>query len=104
MTTSKTTDGNFTNFDRLVQAQQARFTGGLSPASLLLAYFDWLVHFSNTPGNQARLVEQAWQDTLKFVEYTIHSVDPNASPHTEPQPLDQRFASEGWQRWPFNLI
>src|SRR5574337_1285628 len=101
MTTSTTTD---TNFDRLVQAWQARFTGGLSPASLLLAYYDWLLHFSNTPGNQARLFEQAWQDALRFVEYTMHSADPNSSHHTEPRPQDQRFASEDWKSWPFNLI
>ena len=104
MTTSTTTDTSSTSFDRLVQAWQARFTGGLSPTSLLLAYYDWLVHFSNTPGNQARLVEQAWQDALRFVEYTMYSADLNSSHHTEPQPQDQRFASADWQRWPFNLI
>ncbi len=47
------------SLDRLVQAWQARFTGGLSPAALWLAYFDWLLHLSNSPGSQARLIEQA---------------------------------------------
>lgn len=47
MTSSADTSVKVSPFDRLVQAWQARFTGGLSPASLELAYFDWLLHLGN---------------------------------------------------------
>jgi poly(3-hydroxyalkanoate) synthetase len=33
------------SLDRLSHALQARFTMGISPASLMLAYLDWLVHY-----------------------------------------------------------
>ena len=62
-----TTDGT-SSFDQLVQAWQAQLTGGLSPASLLLAYLDWLLHLSSSPGNQTRLIEQAWRNTLQFTK------------------------------------
>jgi polyhydroxyalkanoate synthase len=39
------------SLDRMVQAWQARFTGGLSPAAPWLSYFDWLLHLSNSPGS-----------------------------------------------------
>jgi polyhydroxyalkanoate synthase subunit PhaC len=64
MTSSTTPSGGANSLDRLVQAWQARFTGGLSPASLGLSYFDWLDHLGNTPGNQTRLGEDAWQTWL----------------------------------------
>lgn len=32
------------NFDRELHAAEALFTGGLSPASLVGAYMDWLSH------------------------------------------------------------
>jgi len=41
--------------DRLLQAWQARLTGGLSPVALSLAWFDWLAHLSQLPGRQAEL-------------------------------------------------
>lgn len=38
MTSSSSQYASISGFDRSLQAQQARFTGGLSPASLMLAY------------------------------------------------------------------
>jgi polyhydroxyalkanoate synthase len=95
---------NVSNIDRLMQAWQARFTGGLSPASLLLAYFDWLLHLSNSPGNQARLIEQAWRNSMQLATYALHSADPHTPRCIEPRPQDHRFTSEDWQHWPFNVI
>ncbi len=102
--TVSTTPNGASSFDRLFQAWQARFSGGISPASLLLAYLDWLVHLSNTPGNQARLIEQAWRDALRLAVYAARSTDPHAPACAEPRPQDRRFVGPEWQRWPFNLI
>jgi len=104
MTSSADTSEKASPFDRLVQAWQARFTGGLSPASLELAYFDWLLHLGNTPGKQAHLAEQAWHDALRFATYLAHSADSQTVPCLEPQPMDQRFANADWQHWPFNFL
>ncbi len=92
------------SLDRLVQAWQARFTGGLSPAALWLAYFDWLLHLSNSPGSQARLIEQAWRDAMVLTAYTAKSVDPQTPPCAQPRPQDRRFSSADWHSFPFNLF
>ncbi len=76
MVSSSTTPESTSSLDRLVQAWQARFTGGLSPAALWLSYFDWLLHLSNSPGSQARLIEQAWRDAMLLTTYAAHCVDP----------------------------
>ena len=39
-----------TNIDRMLHASVARFTLGLSPAALWLAYADWAIHFWASPG------------------------------------------------------
>ena len=104
MTSSTTTPNGASSFDRLVQAWQARFTAGISPASLLLAYLDGLVHLGNTPGNQARLIEQAWRDALQLASYAARCADPHTPPCVAPRPQDRRFTGAEWQRWPFNLI
>lgn len=104
MTSSTVTPMNVSGFDRLVQAEQARFTGGISPASLLLAYLDWLVHLSNTPGKQAALVEQAGQDIMHLATYAARCAYEQMPRCVEPRPQDRRFASEEWQHWPFNLL
>ena len=104
MTISAAPPEHASNLDRLHQAWQARFTGGLSPASLLLAYVDWLVHFSNSPGSQAHLIEHAWRDALQFAEYAARSADPQAPPYVEPRPQDQRFTAAAWHSFPFNLF
>src|SRR5690349_10033149 len=104
MTSSITTPNGASSFDRLFQAQEARFTGGISPVSMLLAYLDWLVHLSNTPGKQARLIEQAWRNVMQFALYAAHSTDPQAQPCVEPRPQDQRFTAAEWHSFPFNLL
>src|SRR5213080_1003842 len=104
MTSSITPSESATSLDRLIQAWQARFTGGLSPASLMLAYLDWLVHLSNTPGKQISLIEQAWRDTVRLTNYAVHCTDPQTPCCVEPRPQDKRFTAQEWQRWPFNLL
>jgi len=91
-------------FDRLTHAWQGRFTLGLSPASLMLAELDWLVHLANAPGKQAELVEKAQRKIGRFATYAVHSTDPNAPACIEPLPQDRRFTSPDWQCWPFNVI
>jgi polyhydroxyalkanoate synthase len=39
--------------DRMHKALTGQATGGISPATLALAYFDWSIHLASTPGKQA---------------------------------------------------
>jgi hypothetical protein len=43
------------NQDRMLHAAIARATYGLSPASLIAAYMDWVTHLAISPGKQQQL-------------------------------------------------
>jgi len=92
------------NLDRVVNAWLGRLTHGLSPASLLFAYLDWLMHLAFSPGKQAQLGEKAVRKALRL---SLHlrdcARDQAAAPCIEPLPQDRRFSGADWQRWPYNL-
>jgi polyhydroxyalkanoate synthase subunit PhaC len=93
------------NIDRLLHALMGRLTSSISPASLTLAYVDWLLHVSASPGKCYRLLEKAAHKQVRFLNYAaaVHAGrDPE--PCIEPLPQDHRFDDPAWHRWPFNLI
>jgi polyhydroxyalkanoate synthase len=91
--------------DRLMHAWQGRLTASLSPATLLLAYGDWLMHLMNAPGKQAMLLQKAIRKWTRLMLYAGHAaVDPGRPPCIEPLPQDHRFRGAAWQRPPYNLI
>lgn len=95
--------------DRMVRALQGRFTLGLSPASLLIAYLDWLVHFSNSLGKIGELNQNAAGKTIAFLIHQARQAGLNgqtadpSQPFISPLPQDRRFSGPEWQKWPFNL-
>jgi polyhydroxyalkanoate synthase len=91
--------------DRMVSANLARGTGGISPAVLAMAYLDWLMHLGLAPGKQALLNEKAVRKMVRMMLYAFKSSqNPNTPPCIEPLPQDHRFDGEGWRQWPYNLI
>ncbi len=91
--------------DRMVNANLARGTGGISPAVLAMAYFDWLVHLGLAPGKQALLNEKAVRKMARLTLYGLKSIQDHDTPACiEPLPQDRRFDSEAWRQWPYNLI
>jgi len=92
-------------FDRLVHAWQGRFTASVSPAALMIAYFDWGIHLANAPGKQANLVEKAmrkWVRLALYLSRVCKGVD--CPPCIEPLIQDKRFAAPEWQQFPFSAI
>jgi len=91
--------------DRSFHAASARFTGGVSPAALALAFADWRLHLLASPGKQAGLAGQAIQNALQFF-------DAMAPKHAMFQPWsairppenDRRFSSLDWELPSFNLM
>jgi polyhydroxyalkanoate synthase subunit PhaC len=79
------------DLDRVVHAQLARLTMGLSPASLSAACLDWLGHLAVSPGKQHELAMRA-----------VRGVAGDAA--TEAITQDKRFAAPEWQQWPFSQI
>ena len=91
-------------FDRAIHANMARFTLGLSPASLALAYCDWALHLSVSPGKLTRLAEKSARKWARLGNYLPSACSGTAeTPCIEPLVQDQRFRDPAWQSWPFNL-
>ena len=55
--------------DRSLHAAIARFTAGMSPASLAEAYSDWLTHLTYAPGKRAQLMDKAVRKAVRFANY-----------------------------------
>ena len=93
------------SLDRLIHAWIGRFTLGISPASLMLTYYDWMSHLIFSPGKTVELFENAFQKALRFSIYAARSLfDPSMQPCIEPLPQDHRFSSTDWKMWPFNIF
>ncbi|GBD47807.1 poly-beta-hydroxybutyrate polymerase domain-containing protein [Methylopila sp. Yamaguchi] len=90
--------------DRSLNAGLARLTGGLSPAGLAEAWFDWALHLSGSPGKQIALVDKALRKSLKLVDFMLRSAsNPDAELCIQPLPQDRRFADPAWRRLPFSF-
>ncbi len=93
----------FRSINRMREALNAKTTGGLSPAALALALFDWSIHLAAAPGKQMELIDKAARKTGRLLAYmAAASLHPGTTPCIEPLPGDYRFRAEGWQKQPFN--
>jgi polyhydroxyalkanoate synthase len=91
--------------DRLLHATLARYTAGISPAAVALAWVDWALHLAGSPGKWELLLEKTARKSLRLAQYAARAAAGAAvEPCIEPLPHDQRFRAEAWQHWPFNVI
>ncbi len=89
--------------DRAHHAAIARQTGGLSPAALAEAYFDWLLHLSVAPGKQFQLAQKAVRKGLRLQQHVIQSLAGDVEPCIEPLSQDHRFDDPDWQGPPWSF-
>lgn len=91
--------------DRLFHATMGRLTAGLSPAALWLAFADWSIHLSQSPGKCQQLVEKGFRKAVRFGNYAVRlASDPACPSCIEPLSQDERFRDPLWRETPFNLI
>jgi polyhydroxyalkanoate synthase len=92
--------------DRSIHYMMSRVTLGLSPAVLMEAYFDWLVHLSASPGKQLQLFEKAVRKWARLANYVVTCAlrTDLATRCIEPLPNDKRFRAAAWGTFPFNVI
>ena len=91
--------------DRAFHAWLAKFTGGLSPAAMALAFADWQLHLLASPGKRAALAGEALQRAIQFTEALI----PKQSAFQpwsliRPSTNDRRFTGPDWELPNFNLL
>jgi polyhydroxyalkanoate synthase len=90
--------------DRSFHATLARFTGGLSPAAVALAFADWQLHLLASPGKRAALAGGALQNAIAFAEALMpHAVFQPWS-LIKPTSTDRRFSDADWELPNFNLL
>ena len=93
------------DLDRLLHSIMARATGGISPASLTLAYVDWALHLGESPGKWNQLVQKAIRKQTRLLRYvTCTAVSAPPGQCIAPLPQDRRFTSPAWQQWPFSFL
>ena len=91
--------------DHVLHAEWARFAGSLSPIGLALAGFDWWAHLQFSPAKKHMLSHSLWDKTTRLSQYAVQAASgATIDPVVAPSPADQRFKSDGWQHWPFNLF
>jgi poly[(R)-3-hydroxyalkanoate] polymerase subunit PhaC len=91
-------------FDRMLRAELARATAGLSPWALAEAYFDWAVHLTLSPGRRLQLAGDAATGAL---DTTLDAWRCLFGGTTDPcecaLPHDERFRDPAWNVFPFNV-
>ena len=100
------TESQQQNIDKVIHASMARFTGGISPSAVMLAYTDWAQHLAISPGKQALLLEKAVRKAARLAGYVgdCSATESEPEPCIEPLPFDQRFVDPAWQKWPYNIM
>jgi polyhydroxyalkanoate synthase len=89
--------------DSSLHARIARFTAGVSPAALALAYLDWAMHLLAAPRKHAELVKKAARNAMRLFAHACRCASGNEQPPPciEPLPQDRRFTGDRWQQFPY---
>ncbi|MCA1365314.1 polyhydroxyalkanoic acid synthase [Bradyrhizobium sp. IC3069] len=90
--------------DRAFHAMLARFTGGISPVALSLAWLDWGAHLAAAPQHQMELFRNIFRDSGRFLEAAAHATSKEPWSVIRPQARDRRFKDRQWEAAPFNLL
>ncbi|MBR7776964.1 PHA/PHB synthase family protein [Undibacterium rugosum] len=88
--------------DLALQNQLAQWTGGISPASVILAWLDWGLHLSFAPGKQMEL-QRSWQQQMAEWPLFLGQALQNGVPQSETGD-DKRYTHPGWSTWPYNAF
>ena len=75
----------------------ARMAHGISPASVGMAYYDWLIHLLVSPSKQAEVAGSALQKYLMWLHCASHAWQGDSHVCIEPLPQDKRFSPPEWK-------
>ncbi|KAA0875180.1 PHA/PHB synthase family protein [Nitrincola tapanii] len=94
-----------TTVDRMIHAIEGRMTKGLSPASQILAFTDWLIHMAHSPGKISEMAENILRKNSAFLIWSMRAAwDPDLEPFIRPLKDDRRFRDPLWSQFPYNVI
>jgi polyhydroxyalkanoate synthase len=87
--------------DQYLASMIGKFSHSLSPAALLMAYSDWILHLASMPGKQLELLEQNVKSGQKVFQDLLDQLN-HQKPLNNTNP-DKRFLYEGWNHFPFSF-
>ncbi|HZP93393.1 MAG TPA: alpha/beta fold hydrolase [Burkholderiales bacterium] len=90
--------------DAAISTALARITQGISPASLIAAYMDWMAHLAASPSKQNDLRGETVRQWTRLMLYLAGAAGGDTRRAIEPLPQDSRFRHPAWSTWPFNVI
>ena len=90
--------------DLPLKTSLARMAGGISPASVAMAQFDWLVHLAVSPSKQVELASSAFRKSLQWTQYATRGWQDGSGADVAPVTGDKRFSHAEWQLPPFNAL
>lgn len=83
----------------------ARLHHGISPAAVMLAYADWLLHFMVSPSKQADMAASALRKGLLGLQFTApYALQGECGYCVEPRLQDKRFTPHEWHSPPFSTL
>src|SRR5580704_5504378 len=90
--------------DRSLQFAVGKTTGGISPAAIMLAFFDWYFHVLIHPAKQLELHELQEKGFLHLYNQFIgHLSGDFSGEYSAISPGDKRFIAESWQQFPYSF-
>lgn len=96
---------NANPLDRFYHYTLAKQTGGISPASLWLAFMDWALHLALAPGARAKLASKLIASGFAYQHYLANlAQDGGSAPPAATAPGDKRFSHPEWAQWPYNAL
>ena len=95
----------YRDLDRLVRAAIGSATFAISPASLIQAWQDWVLHLAVSPGKQHEILAKGADKVARLAAFIAESSGggADAKPAITPLPRDHRFTGDGWQKQPFAM-
>jgi polyhydroxyalkanoate synthase len=94
----------FRAIDRMSEALGAQATGGISPAAIALAFFDWSIHLAAAPGKRMELAHKAARKAVRLLtHFAAASQHPETPSCIAPLPGDYRFSAAGWEKLPYSF-
>ncbi|MEX0732889.1 MAG: alpha/beta fold hydrolase [Aquisalimonadaceae bacterium] len=91
--------------DRMCHAWQSRFTSGISPAAVALAFSDWSLHLINAPGKQMELMVRGEQKVRRLAAHFALCMQGKGDPPCiDPQAQDRRFRDPEWAQPPYAFV
>lgn len=91
----------YSYIDRFLHARQGKMSFGISPVSQMMAFLDWMINLTTSPGKKALLIEIMMNNIMKNL---IELLTQHFPEDDEINLADVRFQDDAWKNWPYSFF